>query len=422
MAESKKPRRTPGSGGVYQQVLKNGEIRWFFKCTVTVGGVKKPILRRGFKTKRDAEKALREALQQSDQGLFVDPGKVTVSEWLTQWHAGLRVSEGTLITYERVIRINLTPRIGDVKLSKLTSTRINQLYRELESSGSARNKPLKPRTIRLIAKVLKMALHAAVEAEPPLLARNPASKATLPLLDDDPSAIKAWTDAQVDRFMTWADENDPENAFLWRFAVATGMRRGELLGLEWRDVNGDVAVVRRSAQPRNDGRVVVGPTKSRKTRAVALDDETLAGLKAWRVKRASLNLDLVRDTAPIFGGVDGKHIDPETVTMRFARAVERCQEALGTDVIPRVTLHGLRHTMVTTWLTAGVPVKVVAERTGHSVTMMMEVYAHVLPGSQAAAAKQVAALRRRGRPASDETRSGRSHLRAVEGETPGQQA
>lgn len=160
--------------------------------------------------------------------------------------------------------------------------------------------------------------------------------------------------------------------------------------------------VYRNARPGPGGKPVLGPT-NRKSRTVDLDDETVAVLKAWRARRGGLHLSLVRDTTPVFGNENGQRLTPKTVSAAFDRAVARCRKALGEDVLPRLSLHGLRHTMVTIWLTAGVPVKVVAERTGHTVATMLSTYAHVIPGSQAAAAKQVAALRRPAGPTSDET-------------------
>jgi integrase len=394
-----------------------------WKATVSIGGTRKPKLKRGFLTRQAALKDMRAALAESDAGTLADPGKVTVGEWLDLWLAGLQTSAGTRQTYAQMVRVTLKPRVGDVKLAKLTSARVNALYRELEERGSARGTPLAPRSVRLAAAVLSMSLRAAVEAEPPLLSRNPASRATPPRLHEDPAVtVKAWSPEQLGAFLTWATENDREHAALWHVAATTGMRRGELLALDWRDVRGDVVSVYRSARPGPGGRPVLGPTKTRRSRAVDLDEEAVAVLKSWRVGRGSLHLSLIRDDAPLFGDENGQRLTPKTVSAAFDRAVARCRGAIGEDALPRISLHGLRHTMVTIWLTAGVPVKVVAERTGHTVATMLSTYAHVIPGSQAAAASQVAALRRQGAPTGGETPADRPALRVVEGKSPGQGA
>ncbi|MET9071793.1 tyrosine-type recombinase/integrase [Streptomyces sp. NPDC004232] len=390
---------------------------------MSIGGVRKPKLKRGFKTRQEALKDMRATLAQSDAGTLADPGRVTVGEWLDTWLAGLRISPGTRQTYAQMIRVTLKPRVGDVKLAKLSSTRLNALYRELEESGSTRGKPLAPRSVRLAAAVMSMALRAAVEAEPPLLAKNPAAKATPPRLNEELAATpQAWSSEQLDAFLTWAAEHDQEHVALWYVAATTGMRRGELLALDWRDVNGDVISVYRNARPGPGGKPVLGPTKTRKSRTVDLDEETVAVLKAWRAQRGGLHLGLVQQGAPVFGDENGQRLTPKNVSAAFDRAVARCRKALGEDALPRLSLHGLRHTMVTIWLTAGVPVKVVAERTGHTVATMLSTYAHVIPGSQAAAAKQVAALRRQSTPTGDETAADRPNLRVLKGKNPGQSA
>ncbi|MER6374844.1 tyrosine-type recombinase/integrase [Streptomyces mirabilis] len=419
---TQKPRRSPGEGGAYSYQTASG-TRWMWKATVSIGGVRKPKLKRGFLTKQAALKDMRATLAQSDAGTLADPGDVTVAEWLDTWLTGLRISPSTRQTYGQMIRVTLKPRVGGVKLAKLTSTRLNALYRELEATGSARGGPLAARSVRLAAAVMSMALKASVEAEPPLLSRNPAAKATPPRLNDEEAATpKAWSSEQLDAFLTWAAEHDQEHVAFWYVAATTGMRRGELLALDWRDAKGDVISVYRNARPGPGGKPVLGPTKTRKSRTVDLDEESVAVLKAWRVGRGGLHLSLVRDTAPIFGDENGKRLTPKSVSAAFDRAVARCRKDLGEDELPRLSLHGLRHTMVTTWLTAGVPVKVVAERTGHTVATMLTTYAHVIPGSQAAAAKQVAALRRQVSPVVGDTGTEGPSLRVVKGKFPGQGA
>ncbi len=112
MSTSKKPRRSPGEGGVYEYRLRNGEKRYYWKATIQVGNERKPVVRRGFKTRPEAAKDMREALKKSDDGMYADPGRVTVGEWLDTWLAGLRTSPGTRQSYGQMIRVTLKPRIG----------------------------------------------------------------------------------------------------------------------------------------------------------------------------------------------------------------------------------------------------------------------------------------------------------------------
>jgi integrase len=139
--------------------------------------------------------------------------------------------------------------------------------------------------------------------------------------------------------------------------------------------------------------VVEGDTKSGKPRLVDLDGPTVAVLRAHKRERGALALELARDDALVFGDIEGDHRSPEHVSRQFARDVARCCGELGSDALPGIRLHDLRHTHATILLTAGVPVHVVSQRLGHaSAVVTMTVYAHVLPGSQRDAADRFAAL------------------------------
>lgn len=391
MATERK-RRAPGEGGAYEYETRAG-TRWYFKCTVTAAdGARRPVVRRGFESRPAALKEMRKVLAASDAGTFADPGKVTVGEWLAEWLAGVRVAEGSRRGYGNAVRLAIAPRLGALPLAKLTSARINAFYRELEAHGSQRGGPLAPRSVRFVHAVLHQGLQAAVDAEPPLLAKNPAAKAAPPKVSDDGTKTKAWTPEQVAAFLAWAAEHDAERAALWRFAFTTGLRRGELIGLQWGDVSGGVLSVRRSARPGPTGLAVVGPVKNRKARAVALDEATVKLLRAWKAQRGGLALALVRHDAPVFGGPNGERPRPGNVSAAFERAVARFRRDLGDAAPPRITLHGTRHTMITAWLTAGVPVKVVAERAGHTVQTMLSAYSHLLADSQAGVVERMAEL------------------------------
>jgi integrase len=181
--------------------------------------------------------------------------------------------------------------------------------------------------------------------------------------------------------------------------VMTGMRRGELLALRWRDVDLDAATarVRRSAGlVRTAGvgaEITEGPTKTGKPRVIDLDDATVALLKAHRRDRGSMVLSYARDGALVFGDHEGGVRHPERFSRLFAETLTRCRRDLGEDAVPVIRLHDLRHTHATLLLSAGIPVKVVSERLGHaSPTVTLSVYAHVLPGDQRDAARKLAAL------------------------------
>jgi integrase len=116
-------------------------------------------------------------------------------------------------------------------------------------------------------------------------------------------------------------------------------------------------------------------------------------LKAHRKARGSLALRLVREDSLVFGEAEGRHRNPEHTSRQFAGDLARCCRVLGTETLPMIRLHDLRHTHATILLTAREPVHVVSQRLGHaSPVVTMTVYAHVLPGSQREAAELFARL------------------------------
>lgn len=159
-------------------------------------------------------------------------------------------------------------------------------------------------------------------------------------------------------------------AALWHFLAHTGCRRGEALALRWRDVDldaGKVRVRRSAGMVREFGEgagVVEGDTKSGKPRAVTLDEDAVAVLRAHKASRGQMHLSLARPEALVFGDIEGGHRNPEHTSRQFTRDAERARTLLGEDAVPMVRLHDLRHSHATILLTNGVPVHVVSRRRG----------------------------------------------------------
>jgi integrase len=353
-------------------------------------------------TRKEAAEELGSVLAKIREIGYVTPtGKITVAEWLDQWLASLRLAPSTRASYAKNIRLHLKPKLGHVQLSRLTGSQISALYRDLERAGRQDHKkgsPLSARTVRYVHTILKAALAEAVIQG--LLATNPAEKAKPPSAKEArPPEMVCWTAEQLSAFLGWADQHGCADGTAWRVLATTGMRRGEALALRWRDLDVDARriSVRRSVgvvKTKGQGeQLLEGPTKSIRPRVVDLDPQTVAALRSYRVARAGLDLRLAREDALIFGDPEGKHLHPDRFYRRFQRALAGCRRQLGEDGLPGIAVHDLRHTHATILLRDGVPVKVVSERLGHaSVTITLQIYAHVMPGMQAAAAARFAAL------------------------------
>ena len=412
MAPKARKRRSPGEGSVWPYRTKAGQLRYAIGYVrLMPDGTRKAVTRRTgpngerWTTERDAKRALREVLVAADKGELVDPSKQQVGAYLDEWLAGLRLAPSTVASYRKNVRLHLAPHIGAVPLASLTTARIDALYRQLERGGRADHKAgegLSPRTVRYIHTILSAALGAAVKHY--RLTRNPAATASPPSAKQARAPeMHAWTAEQLAAFLGWSAGSSQHHA-AWRLLAYTGMRRGEALALRWRDVNLDAGTVsvRRSAgviRVKGEGAAIEeGDTKSGKPRVVDLDAATVAVLRAHRKQRGSMALQLARDDALVLGDQEGRHLHPERFTRTFGAEVARCRKALGDSAVPVIRLHDLRHTHATLLLLAGVPVHVVSERLGHaSPVITMQVYAHVLPGSQREAAELFASLVERGK-------------------------
>lgn len=412
MSRPKRRRRTPGTGSVFEYKTKAGQTRYGIKFILTMDdGTKKTVLRRRGPngetwTKRaEAEDALNEARAKARRNEWVDPSKQLTGEYLDTWAAGLDLADSTVASYKKNIRLHMTPYIGGVPLASLTTARINEMYKKLEIGGRKDHKAgeaLSARTRRYIHTILKSALRSAVDAEPALLAKNPADKAKAPTAKKAKAPeMHPWTDDQLKTFLTWSAQNSALHT-AWYVLAMTGARRGELLALRWRDIDLDGAAIsiRRSVgvtRTKGEGASIKeGPTKTCKPRVVDVDAATVALLRAHKRDRGGLALQLAARDALVFGDQEGQWRHPERFSRTFKDTLKRCRRELdkqGADAPDDIRLHDLRHTMATCMLRAGVHVKVVSERLGHStVSITLDTYSHVLPTIQREAVSVMAAI------------------------------
>ena len=360
--------------------------RWGFIVDIGVDarGMRKQARRRGFKTKVEAREvlnALRNAVQTST---FVAPQRQTVGEYLDEWLGAIEhtVEPSTLSSYRRNVRVHVKPAIGGAQLQKLDAGHLNRLY------GQLRDK-LSVRTVRYIHTIIHRALRDAMKWG--RIVRNPADAADSPRAKDArPPEMRTWGGQDLSRFFVLVERSRYRAP--WLTLATTGMRRGEVLGLRWRDLDldGGHLSIRQTVTLVDHKIVIANRTKTGKGRAVDLDATTIAELRAYRARQAQellvLGIRADGDTL-VFCHPDARPYNPDRFSREFERALERRPE------LPRIRLHDLRHTWATLALSAGVPVKILSERLGHSTTAITsDTYSHVTPTMGADAAEKVAGL------------------------------
>lgn len=355
---------------------------WTFVVDVAPeGGQRRQIKRGGFATKAEALEKMSELQKEKADGTFVEPSKLTLNAYLRSWLAGVKadVRGSTWVSYETAMRLHVGPRLGEVPLQQLTRNQVKGIYAELRESGRS------PKTVHNTHLALRKALADAVDSG--LLRANPAERAHK--LPTDRPEMEAWSAEELRAFLARSD-GDP-NLSLWHLAAYSGMRRGELLGLRWQDVDLDAGQLSVRQQLVRQGEAITfGPPKTKAgRRSISLDGDTVATLRERRARwsadklhfgEAFGNLDLV------FCRPDGKPHDPDVITQQFESACRRAG-------VKRIRFHDLRHTHATLLLVANVNPKIVMQRLGHSsIVVTMDRYSHVLPGLDQDAAARMAAL------------------------------
>jgi integrase len=291
---------------------------------------------------------------------------------------------GTLAMYEICVEAYLLPRIGCLRLPELSPSHLNALYGELLERGGRAGRGLADKTVRNVHTIIHRALTDAVRWG--LLARNVADDADPPRKRS--REMRTRTREQLRTFLDHTRDDRLFAAFV--LAATTGIRRGEVLGLRWSDMDLDAGrlAVRRSLVVVRS-RLEFSDTKSGRGRQVALDPTSKAVLRLHRRHQAEERLAwgaAYRDDDLVICREDGSPLHPG----RLVDAFERHAKGAG---LPRIRFHDLRHTHATLALAAGVHPKVVSERLGHaSIAITMDTYSHPIPTLDEEAARTVASL------------------------------
>jgi integrase len=328
-------------------------------------------------TKKQAETRLAELLNQMDTGGFIKPTKETFGSFLQRYlddYISTQIRATTLEAYQQRGK-HLIDGLGHIPVSELREEHLHKYYRE-------KSKTLSPGTLIKHHNLLRSALSQGVIWR--TLTRNVAEAVKPPKVSR--KEMRALTGPEVHRMLEACEDTAWHSIF--HTLTWTGLRRSELLGLRWKDVDLILASLRvvQSVQRLNTGEFIVQEPKTASgRRTIALSPASCLVLREHREKQEAdatlLGRQLTEDDL-VFSHPDGSPRDPSTLTLAFRRLTRR----VGLD---GVRLHDLRHTMASLYLEQGVNPKTVAERLGHaSVTITLDLYSHCLPGVQEAAAVQ----------------------------------
>lgn len=313
-------------------------------------------------------------------------GPITISQFLTAtWLPEKRrqVRATTAYRYAWFVDRYIVPALGDIPLRRLRLDHLEGFYGQLGTTGEKHGEGLAPKTILEVHMIIRAALDLAARRE--LVGRNVAAAEHLRPSRAGNAVARTWTDSELARFLDTARTHRLYPAL--HLAAHTGMRRGEIAGLKWCDLDPSAnrLSIRRTLQCVGGQPVEFGCKTRTSRRTVELDHSTVDLLSAWRRRLERDGLPAGMDDWMFCNGA-GRYLNLQSISQLFDRIVAR------TD-ISRVRFHDLRHTHASLLIASGEDVKVVSERLGHAhPAFTMHTYQHLLPGMSAAAADRFATM------------------------------
>lgn len=337
-----------------------------------------------FKTKKEAEKYLNEQLNAINKGSYFEPKNMIFGEYLDFWlenYAIPNTSARTVEGYSYIINQHVKPALGSIKISDLQPLHLQEYYSMKLKTGKIDGSGLSAQSVKHQHRLISKALKEGVKWQ--FLARNVAEAVTPPKTKR--AEMMTWNSDQVKAFLVAAKLSVYYPVYLT--TIYTGMRKGEVLGLRWQDLDSEnnVLYVRQTLQPIKGQGLTFKEPKTGKGRSVTVSSSLVKELKKIYKKQLEYKLLLGEDYNEldlIFSQKNGNPIQPAELSRNFHKIIQKVN-------IPDIRFHDLRHTHATLMLQQGIHPKVVSERLGHStIGITMDTYTHVLPTLQKEAAQQ----------------------------------
>jgi integrase len=384
----KEQNRGHGEGSIYQRKDETwaGVSRYTDPET---GQTKKHFvygkIRKEVVTKKDAWE------DEFKKGILPTKVKMTVEQWLETWMETYKknsIRQNTFESYQVIINAHINPTIGKISLKELQPQQVQHMINEKSTSGRTRTDnygkkggPLSPRMVEYIYSVLHTALEQAVKNG--LVVRNVCDAV------DKPKKVKhefmPWTTEETNQFLSSIKDSRLFPFYLTE--CGTGLRRSEILGLQWPDIDFKTGTltVRRSLVRVKGGYKFGEPKTKKSRRTIPLPEQVIQKLKAWKAWQSkekmawhALHIDVEPSKKPEFNPLNmvfcdeiGQPLKPDFITTSFKRDLERAK-------LPDIRFHDLRHGHATMLLELGEDLKVISERLGHSsITMTADTYSHV---------------------------------------------
>lgn len=355
---------------IKKYLTKDGETRYMLQAYLGVDpftGKQRRTTRRGFKTQKEAKKAERELLLSVEENGFTDhSSKPTFKEvadlWLESYETTVKPT--TYQNTRKYLNILIKDYFSDIRIESISVSMMQQIVLKLSKRYTAYSLYLS-----VVNRVFKFAMSLGI------VQANPVDRIIRPKQQPPKSEKIALTKEELNTFLTLAKEYArPVLYAAWHTLAYTGLRKGELLGLEWSDIDLDNKVI--SVQHNLvmvNGKYRIQSPKTRKSiRKITIDDITASVLKSWKLEQKKLFFkNGVKNSNIVFSGSSGEYLDKSHFRVSLKKFLKRYD-------LPAITVHGLRHTHASLLFEAGVEPKTISDRLGHAnIQTTLDMYTHL---------------------------------------------
>lgn len=354
-------------------IFKTSEGTW--RAQATVRGKR---ISRTKKTRREAQLWLRKTLREIDDGYSFDAANISLSNFLENWLVTIQASRsaGTVAIYEFQVRKAIIPQLGETLLKDLRPAQIQAVYDRFLREGKSNH------FVHHTHKILKVALGHATKLG--MIISNPTDRVTAP--KPEHREMRIYDEGQVQAFLSAARELSESNYALYYLAFHSGLRRAELLGLKWEDIdwgNRTLSVQRQLFRPKGGGFEFTKPKSRNGSRTIKLGQSILEVLRDHQTNQWIAAKDVGEkwvDHDLIFPSGIGTPLADSKLRRSFRRVIKK-------SGLPQIRFHDLRHTAASLMLNWGIAPIIVSRRLGHaSISITMDVYGHLIPAKEEEAA------------------------------------
>ncbi|MCL6634894.1 MAG: site-specific integrase [Peptococcaceae bacterium] len=341
--------------------------------------------------RREAEKLLAEFVLEIEKGTFIEPTKLTFKDFVERWlrdYGEKNLAPKTLFRYRQILESRVLPAMGHLKVEQIRPTHLLEFYANLQEDGIREDgKPggLSEKTILQHHRIISSILNDAVEWQ--VIPSNPAARVKPPRVTKKQTAC--YDEEQTAALLEALEHEEPKYKVLINLALFTGLRRGEIMGLEWRHIDfkeGTLMVEQASQYLPGQGTFTKTPKNETSARVISLPAFLVDMLRQHKKGQVETRLkvgDMWQGSDRIFTTWDGRPMHPDTVSSWFPKFLKRHD-------LPPLPFHGLRHTAATMMINAGVPAKVVSGHFGHAnIGTTYDIYGHFLRSADKEAANRL---------------------------------